>query len=359
MTDEIRNLTPQEIEQARELLSPYLDGEVTEAERALVERTLAQSAEMQRELASLRQTVRLFNEMPRLSTPRPFTLSEADVGFVGREPSFWQRLNLVPVLGGLAALVALVVCGAFILFRGVGPATAPQAVSLAPEAANEVTAPREQAAAQPTGPAEAGAALQEEPASDEDATEVTVVEKEVEAETAVEEAQSAPAPAEAPLGEAGALSAEDRAEGAPPPPPLPTPAPTPVAPLSPPATAMGEGAQPPQFTLEEQQLRFEPGQIRISGRLLLPDGAPLPENAPLRITFWRDDEPFDWAEPDTLQAVVGPDGALKVVIRARPDRADADLFADTPADYLIRLESKDPAYPGLALVPFDTFGPPP
>ena len=66
-------------EYIQELLSAYLDGELTAEERALVEQALDASPELQQELESLRQTVALVKALPPVAAPRPFTLSEADV----------------------------------------------------------------------------------------------------------------------------------------------------------------------------------------------------------------------------------------------------------------------------------------
>ena len=47
------------IEHVRDLLSPYLDGEVTDEERKLVEQAVITSPELHEELETLRQTVAL------------------------------------------------------------------------------------------------------------------------------------------------------------------------------------------------------------------------------------------------------------------------------------------------------------
>ena len=67
------------IAQARQLLSPYLDGEVTAAEQQLVEEALTIDPDLQAELESLQTTVDWLHELPAVVPPRPFTLSEADV----------------------------------------------------------------------------------------------------------------------------------------------------------------------------------------------------------------------------------------------------------------------------------------
>ena len=57
-----------------ELLSAYLDGEVTDEERAQVETHLAVSPAWRDELDSLRWTVSLLRELPDLPLPRSFEL---------------------------------------------------------------------------------------------------------------------------------------------------------------------------------------------------------------------------------------------------------------------------------------------
>ena len=67
-------LTPQpDIEIVRDLLSPYLDDEVTDEERVLVDAALAGSPELRDELETLRQTVALVADLPRIPAPRPYT----------------------------------------------------------------------------------------------------------------------------------------------------------------------------------------------------------------------------------------------------------------------------------------------
>ena len=96
------------IETARDLLSPYLDGEVSEEERILVETTLATSPELGQELESLRQTIAQVAALPRMAAPRPFTLSEADVGIA--TPASKRLFGLPLWLNGLAGLTAAMVC---------------------------------------------------------------------------------------------------------------------------------------------------------------------------------------------------------------------------------------------------------
>lgn len=58
-----------------ELLSAYIDDEVTEQERSLIETAIAQDEEIAWRLHSLRQTVSLLQELPELALPRSFALT--------------------------------------------------------------------------------------------------------------------------------------------------------------------------------------------------------------------------------------------------------------------------------------------
>jgi anti-sigma factor RsiW len=132
---------PLNIEQARDLLSPYLDGEVTPAERALVEQALADSADLRRELGALRRTVALVSALPPVAAPRPFTLTEAQVRPKSTAPkrSIWGAPAWpMSLVAGLAAalLCVLAAGGLFWSMRFGGmPSSAPAAeLAKAPEA---------------------------------------------------------------------------------------------------------------------------------------------------------------------------------------------------------------------------------
>jgi hypothetical protein len=99
----------QNIEEVRDLLSPYLDGEVTAAEREQVEAALADWPELRDDLESLRQTVSLLSALPAMAAPRPFTLADADVQPVAA-PQPKRRSWLSGWLGGLAAAAVALMC---------------------------------------------------------------------------------------------------------------------------------------------------------------------------------------------------------------------------------------------------------
>lgn len=101
---------------AAELLSAYLDGQVTPRECSQVEQHLRVCATCARELETLRYTTRLLRAVPRVSLPRAFTLSEAEVR---REVARRRAVRALPYLRGATALVAalllVVVVGDFLL----------------------------------------------------------------------------------------------------------------------------------------------------------------------------------------------------------------------------------------------------
>ena len=63
-----------------ELLSAYLDGAVSEQERALVEAVVIAEPDIAWRLDTLRQTVHLLRNLPELALPRSFALQEAQLG---------------------------------------------------------------------------------------------------------------------------------------------------------------------------------------------------------------------------------------------------------------------------------------
>ncbi len=66
---------PDQSDRNVEQLSAYLDGELTEAERATLEARLQANPALYGELDSLRQTVALVRSLPRLAAPRSLSFS--------------------------------------------------------------------------------------------------------------------------------------------------------------------------------------------------------------------------------------------------------------------------------------------
>jgi len=175
------------IEEARALLSSYMDDEVTPAERELVETVLTQSPELQNELAGLRQTIQWVQDLPRTPAPRPFTLTEADVGLDHHEiekseatsVSWWAWLK--PAIGGLAILAVIVIIGAYLFNISVLRPGVPEAASIA----RQTTGTDADTSAAVAESAPVGAADQvEEAAVAEEAEEGAEFEEAVEAEEA-------------------------------------------------------------------------------------------------------------------------------------------------------------------------------
>lgn len=232
-----------------EMLSAYIDGEVTEQERTLIEAAIAQDEEIAWRLNSLRQTVSLLRELPELALPRAFMLTPdqvqsaqageqmASVGATARRPvatpaapppirresapqnipGFWDRVNDLwrtfwqggnPMLRNAAAVSFVLM----LLLAGGGPllnrvltqpigmmATAPEAP--APQAEGAASAPAAEAVAiAPTAtalPASDTAMLQaQEDSATEAAGEETPAEENTEESARVMQAEAA-SPAEA------------------------------------------------------------------------------------------------------------------------------------------------------------------
>jgi len=187
-----------------DLLSAYIDHEISEAELRRVEKALAVSPSLQQQLKSLQATVALFQNAPRLAVPRAFVLSENQALAAGgrvkglKRPSFWEQW-LPRLMPAVTAVIAVLFIFSFTFMPVVekAPAAAPssaearKAVSVSPEAA---TAPAVQSlAVEPPAPmaaqpraktsGEAPVAIQE------------VTEANGNADTSVNETSAASAPA--------------------------------------------------------------------------------------------------------------------------------------------------------------------
>lgn len=125
-----------------DLLSAYLDGEVTPAERARVEAHLSTCGGCRQELESLRWTVGLLRRMPPVDLPRTFYLRETDV----TPEAAPRRSRLLTWLQPLLAFSTAVSAVLFVIFLlgslnlgspALAPAPAAQ-LARAPEAAAPV-----------------------------------------------------------------------------------------------------------------------------------------------------------------------------------------------------------------------------
>jgi anti-sigma factor RsiW len=161
-----------EREQRDELLSAYLDGQLSAGERARLETQLGADPALRAELESLRHTVALVRDLPPVPIPRNFILSPAMAARLRPvRPLPPRRAWAAPLLTAATAVVSLlfvVVLAADLLLSGMGG----QAFAPAAEPLLEAEAPQ--------------AALAPSPASEQVEVEV-VVEAEAEEETVAEE----------------------------------------------------------------------------------------------------------------------------------------------------------------------------
>ena len=106
---------PDKAHERVEMLSAFLDNQVGPAERARIESHLHTCAVCRRELESLRCTVALLHALPRVATPRAFTLSEAEAGIRRPEPRTAWLGGVVRGLGAVTAVALVVVVAATVL----------------------------------------------------------------------------------------------------------------------------------------------------------------------------------------------------------------------------------------------------
>jgi hypothetical protein len=118
-----------------ELLSAFVDGQVTTEEQRRVEAALKSDAALAGSLAALRYTRTLLAEAPRVPAPRPFTLNEAMLGRTRQRRSGWLAWLQPAYLRGAAALAAVML--AVLVLGDVGVRTevlpAPQVAQVQPE----------------------------------------------------------------------------------------------------------------------------------------------------------------------------------------------------------------------------------
>jgi hypothetical protein len=224
-------------------------------------------------------------------------------------------------------------------------------------------------------PAETGAEA-EEPAADrivvEAETEGDIALEKEAAEKAVEAPLPAPAPAEEATAEFRALQeapaeaaraeeeyAADEVEKL----PAGTPtlgaaglAATPMPTASPPQPMLEAAtvvSPPVRIDVKDLKLQVQPGLIRVSGRL------PLPEGRRLSAELWQNGQLVQWTMPASPTLTVGAEGRFSLELQAPTGARYFDLSAMTSAEYEIRIYPVDPPEPVEARIPFDTFGTPP
>jgi len=132
-----------------DLLSAYLDGEVTSRERARAEAHLAECPACAGELRALQATVSLLREMPSAPLPRAFTIPATAARQTRWIAPFSRGWGYRALQGAtlLAAVLLMVVCSGDLLFQTV-PTLAPAA--LAPAAVSTPATDQEWLAAQPS-----------------------------------------------------------------------------------------------------------------------------------------------------------------------------------------------------------------
>jgi len=128
----MKGLTKQEQDDRNELLSAYLDHQLSAEERARLERELAQDSALRRELEALRETVNLVQDLPQAELPRNFILPERTPQRHPPEPeahltSDRPRAWLAPLLTAATTIVSLlfvVVLAGDLLLAGLGQTAA-------------------------------------------------------------------------------------------------------------------------------------------------------------------------------------------------------------------------------------------
>lgn len=111
-----------------ELLSAYVDDEVTASERATIERHLKTCRECRRELESLRWTVGLLRELPSVDVPRPLYVRQTDLepasapGWLDRLAAFAGTFRVLSYASAVSFMLVLVLTIAGTLPAGFGGA---------------------------------------------------------------------------------------------------------------------------------------------------------------------------------------------------------------------------------------------
>jgi hypothetical protein len=151
-----------------EILSAYLDGELTAQEQSRLERALEHSSELQQALDELRRTRIILRSASRLRAPRNFTLTPEMVGGLKPARKSFFGFNALRFSSALASvLLVLTIVGEWFAFSG--PLAAPAALESGP-ASQEETMPPEAAllplaTSEPAGLRQSAPGAPEEPAA--------------------------------------------------------------------------------------------------------------------------------------------------------------------------------------------------
>jgi hypothetical protein len=357
--------------QVVDLLSAYIDGELSAGERELVQAHITTCSTCADDLASLRQTVRLLGQLPQVAAPRPFTLRESDVRPIGptARRAWWQVPWTQRLVAAAAMFLCVLVVGGVLLMsrRGmVGAPAEPESIALQALSATNTSAPKMAAEQAAVATVEIEKEVEREVAVVEAETEkVGEADEAIEAPAAAEEVtlgqemlQKAPSEEVPTEGRSAADEAQILPTTTPPQPavgaaPALTATPMPAATPAPDLEAMTMVSPTTLLEVEDLILEIEPGLIHVSGRLSLPEGRKLLAD------LWRNEHPTAWSIPENPPVVMAADGRFSLDLQAQPQAPDFDLFAIPPADYQIRIRPVDPPEPVEARIPFDTYGPPP
>lgn len=118
-------------QRARELLSAYIDGELSPQEKALVEGHLRECADCRQELETLRRTVAILRDAPRPVLPRSFVIRRADLE---KAPALSCPPAFLRVVAALGAAAFVLVVGVYFLMQVLLPmALAPMGKAPPPE----------------------------------------------------------------------------------------------------------------------------------------------------------------------------------------------------------------------------------
>ncbi|MEM8530405.1 MAG: hypothetical protein AAGF95_06155 [Chloroflexota bacterium] len=183
------------------LLSAYIDGTTTDAERIALEKRLQREPALQQELSELRVTISLLHDLPPVTPPRSFTIDPATV----QPKSWWLTTASWLQLGSALAAVMLALT---ITFELVAQGQLSGGAGGSETIAEEVL-PQDTAMEAAEAPADEEAPVAEDAMEEEDAAEVLPMEEaavetteEGAADTVLEEAASEPALEEAAEGTA-------------------------------------------------------------------------------------------------------------------------------------------------------------